>query len=245
MLVWGAGQLCEGNAMRDKTTFDAVEPLVRVSVTEQVFDALYNRILSLELPPKAKLSEAEVSKQLNVSRQSVRDAFYRLSVLGFLVIRPQRATIVSQISANEVYRARYLRTAIEIENITQACKIMGPGDWNALQLIIDQQEMAIKSGENEEFHTLDNAFHRAICDRSGVPYAWDAIQENKVHTDRVRFLALAFSAQDSLTDHIAILDGLRARDVDAATSAVRTHLSRIEGAIAQLREQNHEWFDDQ
>lgn len=231
--------------MRDKTTFDAVEPLVRVSVTEQVFDALYNRILSLELPPKAKLSEAEVSKQLNVSRQSVRDAFYRLSVLGFLVIRPQRATIVSQISANEVYRARYLRTAIEIENITQACKIMGPGDWNALQLIIDQQEMAIKSGENEEFHTLDNAFHRAICDRSGVPYAWDAIQENKVHTDRVRFLALAFSAQDSLTDHIAILDGLRARDVDAATSAVRTHLSRIEGAIAQLREQNHEWFDDQ
>lgn len=230
--------------MRDKTTFGAVEPLVRVSVTEQVFEALHNRILSLELPPKAKLSEAEVSKQLNVSRQSVRDAFYRLSVLGFLVIRPQRATIVSQISANEVYRARYIRTAIEIENIRQACRIMGPGDWNELQSIIDQQETAITSGDNEAFHELDNGFHRAICERAGVPYAWDAIQENKVHTDRVRFLSLAFSARDSLNDHIQILDGLRARDVDAATQAVRAHLSRIEGAVAQLREQNHEWFDD-
>lgn len=231
--------------MAEKTKFDMVEPLVRVSVTEQVFDVLHNRILSLELPPGAKLSEADVSKQLNVSRQSVRDAFYRLSVLGFLVVRPQRATIVSQISAKEVYRARYLRTAIEIENVRVACSAMSAADFDVLQGILNDQVAAIQAGDNERFHDLDNAFHKAICDRSGVPYAWHAIQENKVHTDRVRFVSLGFSAQASLDDHIAVLDGMRAGDVNKATKSMRTHLSRIEGAIDQLRAQNHEWFLDQ
>ena len=70
----------------------------RPSVTDQVFDELQRQVMTLELAPGTRISEVEVAKTLDVSRQPVRDAFYRLSKLGFLVIRPQRATTVSLIS---------------------------------------------------------------------------------------------------------------------------------------------------
>jgi DNA-binding GntR family transcriptional regulator len=83
---------------------------------------LHSQILLLELPPGTKMSEVEVAKALGVSRQPVRDAFYRLSKLGFLSIRPQRATLVSQISSTAVLQARFVRNALEAETVRTACQ---------------------------------------------------------------------------------------------------------------------------
>ena len=57
------------------------------SVTDQVYDALYERVIDLTLPPGARLSEAEVATQMGVSRQPVRDAFYRVLTPGPAVYR--------------------------------------------------------------------------------------------------------------------------------------------------------------
>ena len=43
-------------------------------------------------PTHDDITADSVAKAFGVSRQPVRDAFYRLSQLGFLLIRPQRAT---------------------------------------------------------------------------------------------------------------------------------------------------------
>ena len=69
-------------------------PTPRLSAAERVFGHLKTDIVALRLPPGTRLSEADVALEMDVSRQPVRDAFYRLSRLGFLTIRPQRATIV-------------------------------------------------------------------------------------------------------------------------------------------------------
>ncbi len=53
------------------------------SITDQVFEEMYRQVVELSLPPGTKISEADVARQLGVSRQPVRDAFYRLSQLGF------------------------------------------------------------------------------------------------------------------------------------------------------------------
>lgn len=106
-----------------------IEAVARPSVTDQIFDEMRRRILSLELPPGTKVSEVEVGKQMGVSRQPVRDAFYRLSQLGFLQIRPQRATTVSLISGEAVMRARFIRTAVEMETPPRRRAAAPPGGF--------------------------------------------------------------------------------------------------------------------
>jgi|TARA_B110000503_G_scaffold141014_1_gene233347 GntR family transcriptional regulator, rspAB operon transcriptional repressor len=217
--------------------------IARPSVADQVFDALHTRILSLELPPGTKISEADVASQMDTSRQPVRDAFWRLSKLGFLTIRPQRATTVSLISGADVMRAKFIRTALESETCRTACLVRTDDDLAALSTVIAQQKVAVDANDRQVFHRLDDQFHREICTRSGVAFVWDMIHESKAHMDRVRILSLDSNSQKlAYKEHIAIVDAITARDGDGAADCLREHLSRIRNLVGTLKERNHDWF---
>jgi DNA-binding GntR family transcriptional regulator len=218
---------------------------VQPTIADQVFKVLHDRILSLELPPETKISEAEVAARMGVSRQPVREAFRRLANLGFLHIRPQSGTTVSLISEEAVLRARFIRLALELQTCRTACDAISDDGLRALSSLIEQQKQAIAEKNRTRFHALDDAFHREICVQSGVGYAWDVISENKGHMDRVRMLTLDTSSQNyALNEHIAILDALTARSPDAAAEAIDKHLSRILVQIDEIKAKNHTWFTD-
>jgi len=215
------------------------------TIADQVFKVLQARILTLELPPETKISEAEVAAKMGVSRQPVREAFKRLANLGFLQIRPQSGTMVSLISEEAVMRARFIRLALEIHTGRTACGVITDDGLRALSALIDQQKAAISDNNRTRFHVLDDAFHREICVQSGVGYVWEVISENKGHMDRVRMLTLDTSSQNhALREHIAILDALSSRDAEAAAGAIEQHLSRILVQIEEIKAVNHNWFTD-
>ena len=74
----------------------------QATMGSRVFDTLRQAIVQLQLRPGNPLSEAEIARQLGVSRQPVREAFIKLSEIGLLEIRPQRGTFVRLISIREV-----------------------------------------------------------------------------------------------------------------------------------------------
>ncbi|MEM5494894.1 GntR family transcriptional regulator [Hoeflea sp. AS16] len=231
--------------MSVSSTLRNLEPLNRPSVADTVFDELHSQILLLELPPGTKMSEVEVAKALGVSRQPVRDAFYRLSKLGFLSIRPQRATLVSQISSAGVLQARFVRNALEAETVRTACRVLTSEDHQALDEIIENQRKAVDANDPVSFHGLDDQFHKEICERSGLAFAWDIIRENKAHMDRVRFLSLSFASQDAFGDHVEVMDAIRARDEERAMHHMRIHLSRIKEQIVRIRADHSRYFDNE
>ncbi|WP_300587813.1 GntR family transcriptional regulator [Marivita sp.] len=229
----------------DSLPLPQLRQAVQPSIADQVFKVLHDRILSLELPPETKISEAEVSAKMGVSRQPVREAFRRLANLGFLQIRPQSGTTVSLISEEAVLRARFIRLALELQTCRTACTAISEDGLRALSSLIEQQKEAIAENNRNRFHALDDAFHREICVQSGVEYAWDVISENKGHMDRVRMLTLDTSSQKfALNEHIAILDAITARAPDAAADAIDKHLSRILIQIEKIKAENHNWFTD-
>ncbi|MCM2441540.1 GntR family transcriptional regulator [Agrobacterium vitis] len=212
------------------------------SVTEQVFELLYRQVVELELPPGAKLSEVDVAKQMGVSRQPVRDAFYRLSQQGFLMIRPQRATVVTHISERGVLQARFIRTALEMETVRAAAERLSEEQIAALDDLVQRQIKAMDAGNKMLFHELDDEFHRQICKMSGHEFAWALIRDSKAHMDRIRYLSLAFGAQSAIDDHIEIMAALKARDGDRAAANMRVHLSRILSIISRIRESHGQYF---
>jgi len=222
-----------------------LERLPRPSVSDSVFDELHRQILKLDLPPGTRMTEIDVARALGVSRQPVRDAFYRLSKLGFLTIRPQRATVVSKISERAVMEARFIRMAVEIETARVACGRLTSADLDDLQRILDQQGQAVQSQDPERFHLLDDQFHQQICVRSGHGFSWELIREKKSHMDRVRFLSLSFASAKAYAEHAAILDAIRQRDATLAAERVRQHLSRIIEQIVRIRAENARYFEDE
>ncbi|GLQ33989.1 GntR family transcriptional regulator [Amylibacter marinus] len=216
-----------------------------VTATDQVFDALYAALVSLELPPGAKISEVEISKQMGVSRQPVRDAFYRLSELGFIKIRPQRATMVTGISAKAVEDARFIRTGIEVECLRVAIERINESQIAELTQIIRHQEQAVASSEKLVFHELDDQFHQTICRIAGHAGAWNIIRDQKIHMERLRFLSLESHAPSALADHQKILKFIQQRDCVGAEKMLRVHLMRIIPFLKEVQISHAQHFESE
>ena len=222
-----------------------IRPLASSQATmtaDQVFDVVQNAIVTLNLHPGAKISENEIAGQLDVSRQPVRDAFFRLSKLGLLTIRPQRATLISKISVESLRRAAFVRTALETSCIREATRLASEDDLADLQKIVDQQAIAITDEPPERFHNLDDALHAKICACGGHPYVWPLVVEQKTHMDRVRFLSLSFGRPDALTEHQAIVSAMQSRDQAAAQDLLQMHLGKIELILQKVRDEHPDYF---
>lgn len=230
--------------MPDRDGLRRLAPIRSPSVTDQVFEALHRQILSLELAPGTKVSEVDVARAFEVSRQPVRDAFFRLSQLGFLEIRPQRATVITRISETAVLRARFVRTALELACLKVVVQTISETEIRELENLVGDQEKAVAADDRPEFHQLDDILHRRLCEMAGQGHVWSLIRDQKAHMDRVRFLSLASSARTALGDHVALVDALRRKDASEAEAIWSTHLGRIAAVVKTIRGEHPAYFDD-
>lgn len=230
---------------QDPLPLTMIKQVYQATVADRVFDELQQRILTLELPPRTKISEAEVAKTMGVSRQPVREAFKRLAKLGFLLIRPQSGTTVTLISEEAVLRARFIRTALEVKTCRALCASLTPSGRDSLADLIEMQKTAIDQDDRKGFHAADEAFHRQICILAGVEYVWDLVLETKAHMDRIRMLSLESAHRNiALQEHVDLFNAICANDPDLAEKVIDAHLSRILLLIAELKEKNHDFIAD-
>ena len=221
------------------------EAMVPRTTTDIVYDSLFNEIITLELLPGAKISEAEVAGRLGVSRQPVRDAFNRLGNAGLLTIRPQRATEVRRFSIERIENTRFVRRAVELEVISEACRVWDAERADKLEANLSEQRRAIGSGSTARFHELDYNFHRLICELSGHPLAFETIQECKRPVDRLCLLSLGHYEEVAaiLEEHERIANALSRGSLTEARDMVHRHMSRLDNTIAEIHEAHSEYFE--
>ena len=224
---------------------ETAELLERRTTTDVVFDTLHENIVSLKLLPGTKLSEAEVARSFGVSRQPVRDAFNRLANLDLLVIRPQKATEVRGFSMERIAHARFVRLAVELEVVRRACALWDDRRAAILEHNLDQQQQAIDTGQPGTFHTLDQEFHKLICELGGCPMTIRTIEECKQKVDRLCVLGLEKEREAAtlLEDHRILARALKSGSAEEATSIVRHHLSRLDDIISEIQRTHSEYFE--
>jgi len=213
---------------------------------DTVFEHLYDEIVSMRLLPGAKISEAEIAKLFDMSRQPVRDAFSRLEHLDLLLIRPQKATEVKRFSSTAITTARFVRAAVETEVLRRAARLCDRAGSELLQARIDEQQIAVDEKKEDLFRSLDYAFHAALCTVAETEFAIDVIAQNKAKVDRLCVLGLARSDKlDQLfDDHQKIAKAVVANDEEGAVKAGMVHLSRLDATINAILDEHADYFYD-
>jgi len=216
----------------------------RRTTADVVFEQLQKEIGSLEILPGTKLSEAEVAKRFGISRQPVREAFSRLGNLDLLLVRPQKATVVRGFSMQRVAHARFIRLAVELEVIQQACLVWDASSAKTLQNNLNRQQQVLED-QPDQFHTLDFQFHKLICELGGCPLAVDAIAECRQKIDRLCTLSLArqSEAKTLLDDHKKLAAALKANSAERALAITRKHLSRLDSTIEEIHNSHADYFE--
>ncbi|HEY2254026.1 MAG TPA: GntR family transcriptional regulator [Variovorax sp.] len=206
----------------------------------QVFDALRELIVSLELAPGVLLSRAELAERYGVSQTPVRDALMKLGEEGLVDIFPQHATLVSRIDIAAARQAHFLRRSIELELV----RAHAAGDAAAgaalvarLRGHIERQTKALAPQAYGDFTLADRDFHREMYEAAGFGELWQLVRQRSGHVDRLRRLHLPAKgkAQSVVKDHRAIVNAIERRDPEAAQDALRSHLAGTLAFIDEIR----------
>ncbi len=189
------------------------------------------------LPAERKLCE-----QFQLSRGTVRQAFYDLEKLGIVKIRAGSGAYVQKISQKKLPTHLlppdfskvtltdiiYARKAIETAAITLACEKISISQLEQLEQLIEKME---QSKDNLlEFLKLDTQFHQFIIHASGnmpLVTAFEAIAEYHKYSQVFSSL-YEEEVKIAIKYHKKMLLALKLRNARNAAKAIMKHLEHTE-----------------
>ncbi|NVM92415.1 DNA-binding GntR family transcriptional regulator [Variovorax sp. SG517] len=197
---------------------------------------LQQAILSGRIAPGERIVEAELARQMGVSRAPVREAARRLESLGLLISRPRHGFAVRTVSPKQVNDLYEVRIQLELLGASLACTHATDAELAQLDARVDDMVERAETLSSPERVALDLDFHFAISALSGNHYLHRLF--DNMQTEVRMFLALS---EDSYGDlkalaetHRPIAKAMMARDVGAVEHALRYHLETAKAHVRGL-----------
>jgi DNA-binding GntR family transcriptional regulator len=215
------------------------------SMAHKVERQLRGDILTLALPPGARISEQEIGERYGSSRQPGREALIALAKSRLVEILPQRGAVVVRISVSKLMQAAFIRETIEKAVVKAACNAFHFHARTRLEDCLKEQERAAAAGDRSEFRRYDDLFHKTLADGAGLSMAWDTVEDLKAHIDRACCLSLHDTnvLERLVAEHRAIISAIDARNAAGAEQAMTSHLSELLHDLPRLEAQHPHLFE--
>lgn len=215
------------------------------SAAARIYEDLRQRILSLELPPGANLLRAELAEHYEVSVTPLRDALQLLEQDGLVEIFPQSRTQVTRINLAKVQEAHLLRVALETEVVRRLAEQDSSEVVSHCRAVIElQRSVADDRSQLQLFQQLDEYFHASLFAALELEDLQKIVRSRAGHLDRVRRLQTHSEGKirEIIDGHVAIIDGIEARDPEIAMSALREHLWKAPNWTDAFSAQYRDYF---
>ncbi|MFG2426508.1 GntR family transcriptional regulator [Streptomyces sp. NPDC048590] len=197
---------------------------------------LRQAILSGDMAPAQRLVENELAEQYEVTRASIRAALLDLASEGLVERIRNRGSRVRVVTVEEAVEITECRMALEGLCAAKAAELATDDQLDGLADLGRAMSKAVADGDPVTYSELNHDLHARVRDISGQRTAVGLLERLNAQLVRHRFqLALRPGRpQQSLSEHLAMIEAIRARDPQAAGTAVRAHLSSV---IAALRDE--------
>ncbi|GAA1772807.1 GntR family transcriptional regulator [Agromyces lapidis] len=144
-----------------------------------VYQRLRRLVVDGELPVGLRVSEAELSTRLEVSRTPVREALSRLEGAG-LVDAQGRGVRVRALEPDELAAVFEARAALESWAAGRAAERVAAGEvapiaLRELQALADAADAATRAGELETATRANRAFHQSLARLAANPAVDEAL----------------------------------------------------------------------
>jgi DNA-binding GntR family transcriptional regulator len=202
------------------------DTIQRLTVVDQVADALRARILSGGLPEGRQLRQEVLAAELGVSRIPLREAFRRLEAEGLLTIAPHRGAVVSVLSLGEIAELFDLRAMIEPDLIARSCRGLTDRALANSAKILADYGWALAQRDVVAWGTLNTAFHLSLYQPVNRPRSLGLAQSLLGQTDRYTRMQLLLTSGESRAEdeHAALLQACRDRDASRAAKLLAQHI---------------------
>jgi len=212
-----------------------------VKLRERAYDAFTQHLLASEIKPGQFVSQRELVALTGQPLGAIRELIPRLEAEGLIVTVPQRGMQVLAVDLNLVRNAFQFRLILEREAVAAFTREASESRIAELdaqhRAIVARAEEGVSADLVEEAQHVDRRFHEAVID----DLANDIIsQAYRVNWIKVRLIRQSeTSLHDDLVvpvmrEHLAIIDAMKRRDVDAAVTAAAAHIANARNRALRL-----------
>lgn len=197
----------------------------RETRTVFAYQEILDRLMRLVYQPGACLTEAEVAKDLGLTKTPVREALLMASADQLVIARPGAGYQVTPITLRTIRDLCAYWQLLETAAISAACE-RGLTEFDAMAL---QEALEAHEADPYRSHTR---IHHLVFDNAGEFYLWREWQRVQVELERLLRFALPKDATALLSAHITTLfKHLLRADEQAATSELATHIAALKAAL--------------
>jgi DNA-binding GntR family transcriptional regulator len=190
-------------------------------LVDQVYRALLDAISSGSLPPGERLTQEDIARKLNVSRQPVLQALRLLKKDGFVHDAPGRGVWVAPLDVDWTRKVYQVRGALDV----LAARLAAQQRFRIDPKLIERGRRAAAGRSVEAMLDADMAFHHAIYAASGNPLIGQSADQHWRHLRRAMGAVLQSASQREAlwNEHAAIAEAIAAGDAEAAARLSEDH----------------------
>ena len=172
-----------------------------------------------------RLDERQLSQKLGVSRTPIREALTLLEQEGFVRAVPRRGIYVVRKSNKEICEMIVVWAALEGMAARLAATRATEEQLKALADLFQKFKDEPLSDQMNEYSEANIAFHQAIIKLGGCDLIVETTRNLFIHIQAMRTVSLRQDnrAEQSISEHRAIIGALKARDAELAEKLVREH----------------------
>ncbi|MFE9849117.1 GntR family transcriptional regulator [Streptomyces sp. NPDC005576] len=190
---------------------------------------LRQAILRGEMAPAQRLVENELAEQFGVTRASIRAALIDLAAEGLVERIRNRGSRVRVVTVEEAVAITECRMALEGLCAAKAAVLATGAQREELTALGEAMAKAVAEGDPLTYSELNHQLHTCVREFSGQRTAVELLERLNGQLVRHQFqLALRPGRpQQSLSEHLAMIEAIVAGEPQAAERAVRAHLSSV------------------
>jgi len=203
-------------------------PAPRLMLRESVYEAVKGLLMDHDTEPGSKLSIDGIARDLQVSPTPVREALFRCEAEGLVVRKPNTGYVVAPLlnekQLDDLYDIRLLLEPASARRAATSASTQELADIQAAAASMTPTLAGDTYDAYREFATQDAQFHAAIATASGNPLIAETLERLRAHTHGYRLFFRRELARTVIDEHMAVINGLLAKDAQAAETAMRGHL---------------------
>jgi DNA-binding GntR family transcriptional regulator len=194
-------------------------------LSDQAYDAIRDKIVSLEIPPGAPIEEEQLAAELGVGRTPVREAIKRLAYGRLVVVYPRSGSYAADLDLADLEAICDMRERLEGLAAERAA--------TELQSLLDD---VVACTDPAQLLDLDALVHRAIHRMAHNPYLLDSLTQSLDLS--LRMWNLARERLPDLDHHVhgqaEILQAILDRNGTRARQLAEAHVREFEDDIRKM-----------
>ncbi len=198
----------------------------RETLTEQIARHLGQQIITGHYKPGHKLRELEIARELDVSSNTVREAFHIVEKRHLVTIEPRRGAFVAEITPRQVTDLYDYMFMLFGELATRAAMHWKAGDLQDFIALLERMGAQQQADDKPAFHATAFEFVNAALRFADNRYLEQALVDLLPELQRCSFIALQAETSEIDVSYALfrqIIEAMLKRDAEAAAAAARAY----------------------